>query len=593
MSNEELQPVAAAQPTRVLLAVGDQQLLTYLGSLLTKVPYQPYRLFRAKTLEQTVQAMARGLCDVVLLNYYWGQTRVGDKVLQWAKAKQTSAPIIALTRDADLYVDKVAVQRGAADYLVISELTQSYLHRSIRYSLERSVPRAMANHRNYYDYLTDLPNRLQFQNRLQQAIKAAATNDSKLAVMLLDIKGFKAVNDLYGEKTGDLLLQQVAATITQVVGNWGTTARMGDDEFAVLLADIRGPHQPQQLAAKILAKLSSKMVIGDYSLVAQCSIGITLYPAQATTLDECLHQAYTALERAKQDHHSDFQFYTEEFLPATMPSHSAQKQFIEALVTNQIGLYFNPRIHCETQEIIAIEVNPYWSHPQKGLLEYEDFLWNGLNNDIASRFSEWLLGTSFEYFKQLNIARSTRLVFNIEFQGLFSLDFPKMVEKYAKKYGIVPSRLEFDLSKVAVEKHSYLLEGCMERLHDMGVTFGINHFGSDEVSLVYLKKLPINVFKLSKEFLDDIKDDNEQMLMVKALVDFTHSLGKTIVIEGLHSHLPVDEIQRLGFDAYKSFFSVDAMSLVKLQHVMESPALGYKHRKLSSGLPKQVPSFKH
>lgn len=264
---------------------------------------------------------------------------------------------------------------------------------------------------------------------------------------------------------------------------------------------------------------------------------------------------------------------------------SLQQQFIKALATNRIGLYFNPRIDCVSDDIVGIEVNPYWSHPEKGLLEYEEFVWNGLDNDIASRFTEWLLATSFEYFNKLHIAKSTKLIFNIEFQGLSSAGFPQIVEQHIDAYDLRWEQIEFDLSKVQSCKHTNVLESCMRRLSDKGISFGINHFGTDEQSLSYLKKLPISVLKLNKEFVDEIHESDYDTLMAKALVDFVHSLGKSIVIEGLHSQLPLNNIKALGFDYYKSVFSVDALSLVKLQDVIGQPALGNNGMPVNTILP--------
>lgn len=558
---------------RVLVVNEDRQTSRYIASLLSKVEQQPYRLFRCKGINQAIVGISNNACDVVLLNYYWGKTAVGEKILRWVKSKKPQIPVIVFTKKFEKKVDRSVIKAGAVDYLILDAINAVSLERSLRYAIERKVDFGYINYLTHHDHLTNLPNRTLFKQRLRHAVRIAKRDEDQFALLLVNINNFKEVNNIYGMDSGDKLLKYFAEKLNESVGNQGNVSRVGGDEFAVILNNIERIERVQLIAQKIIDTLGDKAEIDGKFIVNYCSIGVSLYPTTGVDDNKLQRNASLAVAHAKQKRISGYQFYSSTTERAGISHDELQEEFIKALAANEIGLYFNPRIDCATDQIVGIEVNPYWSHPERGLLEYEQFVWNGLNNDIASRFTEWLLAASFEYFKNLKVATVTKLIFNIDFKGLSSIGFPKIVERYLQDYGMTGDQLEFDLLKVSRSDHNNVLEHCMQRLRKNGVTFGVNHFGSEEQSLSYVKTLPVSVFKLGPEFIDEIENDDYNTLMTKALVDFSHSLGKEIVIEGLHSELPLNNIKALGFDYYKSLFSVDALSLVNLKNAEEDPML--------------------
>nr|MBX2810059.1 diguanylate cyclase [Cellvibrionaceae bacterium] len=562
---------------KVLLIDADRQVSLLVGYLLAEVSHTHYQLVSATDPNHGLGMIAAGECDLVLLNYYWAGQSIGEAFLQKVKTKNARVPIIVLTDELKPTVDQQAIRLGAADYLTANDLNLHHLDRAIRYAIERKSIVDHLNHLAYYDFLTDLPNRVLFQDRLRQAIHFAEREKTQFTLMLVDLDHFKGINDSYGHDTGDKLLKEFAVRLRHAVRRSDTVARVGGDEFMVILNNMGPTGQVKILTEKIIGEVDSSIEINGCSLVIHCSIGIAVYPEAGVDEEGLQHHADWAMYRAKEKSCSSYAFYSKNMHQQKQGYESARQAFIHALASNQIGLYFNPRIHCTDDKIVGVEVNPYWLHPEKGLLEYEQFVWNGLDDDMAGRFTEWLLATSFEYFKRLNISKEAKLVFNIEFRGLFSPKFPQMVEKQLQTYDLSGKQLEFDLSQIAFEENNTAVNNCFEKLQSLGVSFGLNHFGSDKLSLLLLKRLPITILKLDKEFVHEIKNISDDTLLVKALVDFTHGLGKQIVIEGLHSQLPIDDIKALGFDLYKSVFSVDALSLLKLQSVIDRPGLQYHH----------------
>lgn len=558
---------------RVLVVTEDQRLPQYFASLLAKLEHHPFRLLYTKGINQAIAGISKNACDVVLLNYYWGRTAVGEKLLRWAKSKKPQIPIVVFTQKYEQRIDYSVIKAGAADYLILEKIRPESLDRILRHAVDRKTDFSYINYLTHHDHLTSLPNRVLFKQRLRHAIRLAERDQDQFALVLVDINNFKEVNNLYGLDTGDQLLKYFASKLSDAVDNQGNVSRIGGDEFAIILNNLGRIERVQLVAQNILNVLGDKVTINGHRIVNLCSVGIALYPTTGNDENQLQRNASLAVAQAKEKDISSYQFYSSDTERKGSSHGELQDQFVKALANNEIGLYFNPRIDCISDNIIGIEVNPYWSHPHKGLLEYEQFVWNGLDSDIATRFTEWLLATSFEYFKKLKVKTVTKLIFNIEYKGLSSKDFPEIVKKQLEKNALSGDKLEFDLNKVNQDQHNNIIENCMHTLQKQGVTFGINHFGSESQSLTYLKTLPISVLKLNTEFIDEIESGDYDTLMAKALVDFAHGLGKQIVIEGLHSELPLNNIKALGFDYYKSLFSVDALSLVKLQDVMEFSVL--------------------
>lgn len=530
--------------------------------MLSKIESKPYRLFRAKTVSQGIAGITKNVCDVVLLNYYWGDTAVGEKVLGWAKINKPQIPIVVFTKKYQEFIDKKVIKSGAMDYLILDTINALSLDRSLRYAMDRKVDFSYLNYLTHHDYLTNLPNRVLFKQRLRHSIRLAKREEDDFALIFVDINNFKEINNVYGLDVGDKLLRYFSKRITEVVGDRGNVSRVGGDEFAIIFNKYSRVEQVQAIAQKVIDAIGHKVKIEKSSVVNVCSIGVALFPVSGEDENTLQRHANIATEFAKKKKLSSFQFYSKELELIDSEEDQLQKEFLNALSTNEIGIYFNPRFDCASDQITAIEVNPYWSHPEKGLLEYEQFVWHGLNNNIATRFAEWLLAASFENFKKLKVSEETKLVFNIDYKGLSSAGFPKIVEKYLNQYNFDGSKLEFDLIKVSQSEHNNIIEDCMHQLKALGVSFGLNNFGSDEQSLSYIKSLPVSLVKLSADFIDEIDTGEYSTLLAKALVDFAHSIGKEIVIEGIHEELPLNNIKALGFDYYKSLFSVDTLSLV-------------------------------
>ena len=558
------------KPIRVLLVSNNTNDSVLIGHLLAQIKGTNYVLRTAVSLKQGIQLIGRNACDVVLLNYFWDKFKIGGRFVKKAKSVNSTLPLVVFSSETERLVEKQIITLGASDYLTLSELNARMLDRALRFALQRKTIEQRLEHLASYDFLTQLPNRMLFQDRLRQFIKMAERERHQFALMLVDLNNFKQVNDNYGHEVGDVLLKAFADRLKRATRRNDTVARVGGDEFSMLFAKVLNKDLTEQLVFKILQETREPVEINNIRHQMDCSIGIAIYPAAGTDVETLQRHADIAMYHAKLEEGSSYCFYSSTLDMQTASQEQVNMDFVDALANNQIGLYFNPRIECKMDRIVGIEVNPYWEHPQKGLLEYESFDWRHLDPMMSSRFIEWLLSTSLEYFKQLSVLPDTKLIFNIDFNDLLFPSFSQMVSSKLKRYEIRGHQIEFDVSNIHSDHHSQsMLTLCVTDLERLGVTFGMNDFGSDNLPLLKLHEIPIEILKLDKRFISDLANSNGEI--AKAFVDFAHGLGKKIVIEGKHKELPISTVKKLGFDYYKSIFSVEIESLAQMQTMLETP----------------------
>jgi len=562
----------ATKPIRILLISNNASDGVLLRHLLSQIKSTHYVLNRAESLKQGMTTIAKDGCDIVLLNYYWDHFKIGGRFVKKAKSVNTAIPLIVFSAETELLVEQQIISIGASDYLTLNELNARSLDRTIRFALQRQSKENYLEELSNYDYLTQLPNRILFQDRLRQTIKTADRERHQFALMLVDINGFKKINDNYGREVGDELLKIFAHRLKQAIRRNDTVARVGDDEFMLVFAKVISQKLMQQVVYKVLKQIEKPAKINGNRILMPCSIGIAIYPGAGADIETLLRNVDIATVNAKLEKGSTFCFYN-----STLDTHSSSQEdlnhdFVSALANNEIGLYFNPRIECATDRICGIEVNPYWEHPQKGLLEYESFNWRHLDPAMSSRFIEWLLVTSLEYFKQLSVVSDTKLIFNIDFQDLLFPSFSQMISSKLKRYGIKGYQIEFNISHMQDTLHSRsILSLCVTDLERLGVRFGMNNFGINNLPLLTLDTVPIDILKLDNRFVDNMTQEGNGKL-IKAFVEFAHHLGMKIVIEGKHNELPIETIRELGFDYYKSIFTVEMESLAQMKMLLESPS---------------------
>jgi diguanylate cyclase (GGDEF)-like protein/PAS domain S-box-containing protein len=338
---------------------------------------------------------------------------------------------------------------------------------------------AQLSHLAQHDFLTDLPNRLLLRDRLQQAISSARRRGGQVAVLFLDLDGFKHVNDSLGHSVGDRLLQEVAARLRRSVRRSDTVGRLGGDEFVVVLPELTALENASTSAAKLVAALALPYVIDADQLHVPASIGISVYPDDAEDADTLLGNADTAMYHAKQDGRNTYRFFKQD-----MVVRAAEWQFIEtalrvAVERNQFSLQYQPKVGLVTRAVVGVEALLRWRHPDRGVIPPAQFVPIAESTGLVLPIGRWVLR---EACRQLRVWLDAGLApvplsVNISAVEFRSRDFVASVREIMAESGVPPECLELEFSESALMKHGDGTVSTLKALKDLGVRMSVDDFG--------------------------------------------------------------------------------------------------------------------
>src|SRR5262245_13077402 len=358
---------------RVLLIDRDAQEYRLIGQLLAGIGHTSYELTWCRQPEHALDAIASELHDVVLLDYE--EDAVAAQALLVKAVQQNCArPIIVMTTRMDQHVDREAIRSGASDYLLKDQIDSRLLERAIRYSIERKGAELKLARLAHYDPLTNVPNRILFRDRLGRAIERARRGSQTVALFFIDLDGFKQINDTLGHDAGDELIRAVATRLGACVRRSDSVARIGGDEFTLILEDIATTGDIVNVARKVIEVISRPVVFASQQLFVGASIGIAVFPEGGMDVDTLLKHADMAMYQAKSLRGSAYRFYTEK-----MNVEATNQMYLEAdlrrgLRRGEFELYYQPRIALDTGRIAGVEALLRWNHPVRGVVAPAEFI---------------------------------------------------------------------------------------------------------------------------------------------------------------------------------------------------------------------------
>ena len=331
-----------------------------IGYLLSQAHYGDYRLIWCQDLDDGLHRIEHFQCDVVLLDYHWGAA--SKDFIQQAHLVNSRIPIIVMTDGMERDVDRKAISEGASDYLIKDHIHPEILERTIRYSIERKKIEQHLDHLAHYDHLTDLPNRILFSDRLHQAISLGHRSKDQFTLMYIDLNGFKEINDNHGHDMGDRVLQEFAERLQNSVRRSDTVARIGGDEFTVLLNNVGSTPKIIAVAQKLIEAIREPFALSGHELSVGCSIGIAVFPEAGTDADVLQRHADIAMYQAKQSGTSSYRFFTRKQPDDEVDMERLSAEELKTLIdTEKVVLGFTPRLQLQDNTITTIEVNPVWS----------------------------------------------------------------------------------------------------------------------------------------------------------------------------------------------------------------------------------------
>ncbi len=391
-----------------------------------------------------------------------------------------------------------------------------------------------------YDTLTNLPNRVLLADRLRQAMLQCRRHQVSLAVIFLDLDGFKNVNDRYSHDVGDELLVNIAKHMTEVLREGDTLARIGGDEFVLILADLVNTEACQPVLDRLLTAAASPMTIDGNTFNVSASIGVTFYPQDDVAADVLLRHADHAMYAAKESGKNRYSYFDTSQAEAIKQQREKLLSLKHALDNNQFILHYQPQINMHTGEVIGFEALIRWQHPEQGLLAPNAFLpiieYNHLLIDIGESVIDMAL-TQMSLWRAMKLNIPDSVSVNVSALQIEQPDFADKLKALLEAHpDIEPECIELEILETTALEDLERVSRTMEACVDLGVNFAIDDFGTGYSSLTYLKHLPAKMIKIDQSFVRDMLVDNDDLAIVRGIIGLSESFRRTVIAEGVETY---------------------------------------------------------
>lgn len=407
----------------------------------------------------------------------------------------------------------------------------------------------------YFDPLTNLPNRILFNQRLEHAINRSKRSQLAFAVMYLDLDRFKNVNDTLGHLVGDKLLIEVGKRITDSMREDETIVRLGGDEFAVITQELRTPTDAGDIAQRIVNNIIKPFNLDDHELFISTSLGISIYPDDATDSEQLIKHADDALYFAKQRGRNKFEFYNDETNALSIRRLLLEKHLHSALELNEFSLVYQPKINLKNHEIIGAEVLLRW-FPEIGEVHPEEFIPVAEDTGLIIAMGQWVLKTACMDLVQFGFQQkhSFQLAINLSARQFRQADLLESMDAILSATGLLPNQLEIEITEsTLMEDPEHAIEQ-MQGLKARGIALAIDDFGTGYSSLSYLKRFSVNSLKIDKSFVKDIGSNHDDSCIVSSVIALAHSLNLKVTAEGVESADQLEILKKRNCDEAQGFF---------------------------------------
>ncbi len=406
------------------------------------------------------------------------------------------------------------------------------------------------------DPLTELPNRLLFNDRLDQGLINARRASDSLGVLFVDLDRFKNINDSLGHHVGDLLLKEIAQRMAACIRRGDTLARLGGDEFVIALEHLKRAEDAAQVASKIVRAVSRTAEVGGHALNTSCSIGISIYPNDADDGVTLMKNADTAMYYAKEKGRNNFQFFSPDMNVRAVERHKLEVSLRRALEHGDFVLLYQPQVSVKTAKVIGAEALIRWREPERGLIAPSGFIGVAEESGLIEPIGRWVMMEACSQARrwQERGLPEVRVAVNISARQLLDpKEFLSYVNRVLDETGLEPQLLELEMTESLLLANVEENAAVLRKLGKLGVRIAVDDFGTGYSSLAYLKQLPIDSLKIDRTFVRDIETDPEDAAIIKAIIAMAHGLKLKVTAEGVESRGQLEALRKLGCDEYQGY----------------------------------------
>lgn len=430
----------------------------------------------------------------------------------------------------------------------------------------------------YHDALTGLPNRPYFQEALQQAVARSERSGALLAIMFLDLDGFKLINDTLGHASGDKLLVETGKRLAATVRKGDTVARIGGDEFVILCENITHPEAVKTVAEKIVASFRAPFIINGQELFITTSLGAALYPTDGDSAEELLQNADIAMYRAKEQGRNQGVLCTPQMQQDICEYMQLSNHLYRALERNELVLHYQPQIHVDSRSIIGTEALVRWEHPGLGLLPPGKFIAIAEKTGLIHPIGEWVIRTACRQNKAWQAAGLPKIpvTVNLSVLQLNKPSFVQQLDAILQETGLEAQYLELELTESVVMHNLLATIDALAALRKRGIAIAVDDFGADHASLQYLTRLPIDKLKIAKPFVQGMAGNKKDAAITSAVLAMAQKMGVRAIATGIETPQQVALLTHANCQEMQGFYfskplPPEAMAQL-LQHGLAGPA---------------------
>ena len=512
-------------------------------------------------LDDAIIKLQESQFDVVLLDLHLPDADGTDAISEILSLDQ-NMPIVVISGIANEALALEAMQLGVQDYLIKGEHDDAQLARTLHFAIQRKQKGGQTEHISHYDSLTGLANRSLFYDYLEQSLAKSERTHRMTVLILIDLDGFGSLNRNLGLSIGDEVLKEASRLLRTCTLESNTIARLGGDDFAIILDDVSDLKEAVNVAEDLVHKLSRRMDIQDQviSQVIRVSVsaGLAFYPL-CKGIKDLMYSAETALFRAKRAGGNRYKIFTNELSQETGWKYSLESDLGEALEKEQFHLYYQPQVDLISGKLSAVEALLRWQHPEAGLIYPDTFIEQLETTEAGWALTEWIMKLACRQLKswQCNGYPELKLDINISPFQLSDPDLVFRVRKILEKTGISPEYLEMELTeRQCFPENDDICRNNVAALLKLGVRFALDDYGtgySSESSLRYFPVKTISTIKIDRSYIEHLTTNSTYASCVKRDIDFAHDLGMKVVAEGVETIDQLAYVRELGTDIIQGY----------------------------------------
>ncbi|MFB2515138.1 putative bifunctional diguanylate cyclase/phosphodiesterase [Lysinibacillus sp. OTC-L20] len=541
-SLKELQDIFSAMNSSIIVAITDRTgKITFVNDHFCKIS----KYTREELVGQDHRLLNSGFHPKSFFREMWKTIGNGD---MW------NGEVCNRAKDGSLYWVKTTI------FPFLDERGKPYQYIAIRVDITAQKDIKKITHIAYHDELTGLPNRRKLEQRLENEFHQSRRTGEKFALFFIDVNRFKHINDGLGHIIGDMFLVEMSNRLRNIDHTSNSFYRHNSDEFVMILNDV---NRIEEMAKEIIGVFNESFIVDTYEFYASISIGISVFPDHANSVEELLKNADIAMYAAKSTRGNQYRLYRDNMDEANDKWLLLETKLHQALKQDRLELHYQPKIDLKTDSVIGMEALLRWYDPELGHIPPDRFIPFAEDCGLINDIGVWVLRKACAQARQWNELHdlSLRVAVNISPIHISTGGFVDMVRSVIAETGIDPNLLEIEITEMSMLDYTEDLIDTIKQLRELGITISLDDFGTGYSSLNYLKKFPVDVLKIDRAFVRDIVPEKSGIAMISAMISLAHALNLQVVAEGVEEEAELNVLREHGCEYVQGYYFSKPLSV--------------------------------